>query len=299
MSRRVQLGAVFPQTEIGADPGGVRAYAEAVRDLGFDHLIAYDHVLGADPAAHPGWSGPYTAASMFHEPLVLFGFLAGAVPGLGLATAVIILPQRQTALVAKQAAEVDVLTDGRFRLGVGQGWNDVEFEALGVPFRRRHRRLEEQVELLRLLLAEPVVSFEGREHRVRAAGINPLPVQQPLPIWFGASTEAALRRAARLGDGLFTQRPLPGLDWEGTLERLSGWLVEEGREPERFGIEPRIQARGDDAGAWALEAERWRALGATHLSVNTMGDGLEGPDEHVARLREAIAAIGPVAGPAA
>jgi probable F420-dependent oxidoreductase len=299
VSPPVRLGVVFPQTEIGADAGGVRAYAEAARDLGFDHLVAYDHVLGADPAGHPGWSGPYTAASMFHEPFVLLGFLAAAVPGLDLATAVLILPQRQTALVAKQAAEVDVLTDGRFRLGVGQGWNEVEYEALGVPFRGRHRRLEEQVALLRRLLAEPVVTFEGREHVVRAAGINPLPVQQPLPIWFGGSTEAALRRAARLADGVFTLRPLPDRDWEGTLERLSDWILEEGREPERFGIEARVDARGGYPDTWADAAERWRGLGATHLSVNTMGDGLQGPDEHVARLREAMAAIGPGAGRAA
>jgi probable F420-dependent oxidoreductase len=280
----VQLGVVFPQTEIGADPGGIREYAQAVQELGFRHLHAYDHVLGADVSRRPGWTGPYTHETMFHEPFVLFGFLAALAPGLELVPAVIILPQRQTALVAKQAAEVDVLTGGRTRLGVGIGWNEVEYEALGEDFGNRGRRIEEQVELLRRLLTEPVVDFEGRWHRVTAAGINPLPVQRPVPIWFGASAEPALRRAARLGDGFFPQRPLEG-GWARTLERMRAWAEEAGRDWSSFGIDQRLHAAEGGPDDWRAAADEWRSLGATHLSVNTMGAGLRGAAAHVERLR--------------
>ncbi|HEY0584319.1 MAG TPA: TIGR03619 family F420-dependent LLM class oxidoreductase, partial [Chloroflexota bacterium] len=160
----MQIGVVFPQTEIGADPGGVRAYVQAVQDMGFQHLEVYDHVIGADPAGYPGWSGPYNVNSLFHEPFVLFGYLAALAPRLELVTSVIILPQRQTVLVAKQAAEVDVLTGGRLRLGVGIGWNQVEYEALGIDFRTRARRFEEQIDVMRRLWTEQSVTYEGRFH---------------------------------------------------------------------------------------------------------------------------------------
>ena len=183
----------------GPTPAAIRAYAQAAEELGFTHLTSYDHVLGADPAGHPGFSGPYTAESMFHEPFVLYGYLAAVAPKLELVTGIIILPQRQTVLVAKQAAEVDILTGGRFRLGVGQGWNAVEYEALGMDWDTRGRRMEEQIELLRRLWQEPVLSFEGRFHTITAAGINPLPVQRPIPIWMGGSSVrgAETDRAAR------------------------------------------------------------------------------------------------------
>src|SRR5687768_12853138 len=181
----MQIGVVFPQTEIGAAVDDVRAYGLRLEELGLAHVLAYDHVLGADPAVHSPWTGPYDVHTTFHEPFVLFGYLA-AITSLELVTGVIILPQRQTALVAKQAAEVDLLTRGRFRLGVGLGWNPVEYEALGKDFRNRGRRSEEQVSLLRRLLSEPSVTFEGRHERVTGAGIAPLPVQRPVPIWFGA-----------------------------------------------------------------------------------------------------------------
>src|SRR6266516_1852021 len=168
----MKVGVVFPQTEIGADPGGVRELAQAVQELGYDHLLAYDHVLGADLSSRPDWPGPYTAEHQFHEILVLFGYLAGIVPGLELVTGVVIAPQRQTALLAKQAAEIDLLTGGRFRLGLGIGWNDVEYEALGMEFSNRGRRFEEQIEVMRRLWTEPVFDFQGRWHTVTAAGIN-------------------------------------------------------------------------------------------------------------------------------
>src|SRR3954470_16171382 len=204
----MQIGAVFPQTEIGPDAGAVRAYAVRVQELGFAHILAYDHVLGADPAVHSPWRGPYDVDTTFHEPFVLFGYLA-AVTELELVTGIIILPQRQTALVAKQAAEVDLLTRGRFRLGVGLGWNAVEYEALGKDFSNRGRRSEEQVALLRRLWTEQTVTFDGEHEHVTGAGLAPLPMQRPIPIWFGGATPPAFRRAGRLGDGWFPMVP-PG-----------------------------------------------------------------------------------------
>jgi probable F420-dependent oxidoreductase len=279
----MQLGVVFPQTEIGADPGGVRAYAQAAQDLGFRHLLAYDHVLGADPSQRPGWRG-YTHESMFHEVFVLFGYLAAAAPQLELAPCVVILPQRQTALVAKQAAEVDVLTGGKFRLGVGLGWNAVEFEALGMDFHNRGRRVEEQIDLLRRLWTEPVLSYAGRDHSVTQAGLNPMPLQQPIPIWIGGFAEPAFRRAARIADGFFPLRPLEG-GWSVTLDKLRTWVREAGRDPETFGIDVHLRAHQLDPVDWGRSMEEWRAFGVTHVSVTTMGGELAGPDAHIERLR--------------
>src|ERR1017187_1057017 len=196
----MQIGVVFPQTEIGRDVGALRAYALRVEELGYAHLLAYDHVLGADPRVHQGWEGPYDVSTTFHEPFVLYGYLA-AITSLELVTGIIILPQRQTALVAKQAAEVDLLTDGRFRLGVGLGWNPVEYEALGQDFTTRGRRIGEQVELLRRLWSERSVTYTGSYETVTGAGLAPLPVQRPIPVWFGAASPPAYRRAGRLADG--------------------------------------------------------------------------------------------------
>src|SRR5581483_7983001 len=200
----MQIGVVFPQTELGGDVGAVRSYALRVEELGFAHVLAYDHVLGADPEFHQGWDGPYNVNTTFHEPLVMFGYLA-AITSLELVTGIIILPQRQTALVAKQAAEVDLLSSGRFRLGVGLGWNKVEYEALGQDFTARGRRLSEQVGLMRRLWTERAVTFEGGFDTVTAAGLAPLPVQRPIPVWFGGQSPPAYRRIGRLADGWFPQ----------------------------------------------------------------------------------------------
>jgi len=208
----VKVGVVFPQTEIGADPGAIRSYAEAVSELGYQHVLVYDHVLGADTAVHTGWRGPYNLQSTFHEPFVLYGYLA-AISRLELVTGIVILPQRQTVLVAKQAAEVDLLSQGRFRLGVGLGWNAVEYEALGKDFSNRGQRIVEQVKLMRRLWTEESVTFEGQFETVTGAGLAPLPVQRPIPIWFGAMSIPALRRAGQLADGWFPQVvPGPQLD---------------------------------------------------------------------------------------
>jgi len=285
-----KLGAVFPQTEIGEDPARVRAFVEGVAELDFDHLMAYDHVLGADRERHQHLVGPYRAEHQFHEILVLFGYLAAIAPGLELVTGVIIAPQRQTALLAKQAAEIDILTGGRFRCGLGIGWNDVEYEALGMDFTNRGRRFEEQIELLRRFWTEPVFDYQGRWHTVTAAGINPLPVQQPIPIWIGGSAERALQRAARTAEGFFPQRPLEG-GWDETFERMRGWAEEAGRDWKTFGIDQRIAIGEGGPDDWRAAAEEWIARGATHLTLVTSGAGYESPDEHVARLREGRLAL--------
>jgi len=287
----IRVGVTFPQTEIGADVGGVRAYVQAAEGMDFAHLLIYDHVLGADPAAYPGWSGPYTANTMFHEVFVLFGYVAAAAPKLELVTAVVILPQRQTALVAKQAAEIDVLTEGKFRLGVGIGWNWVEYEGLGLDFKNRARRFEEQIGLLRRYWQEPTFTHEGRYEKVTAAGINPLPIQRPIPIWIGGSAEPALKRAAEVADGFFPQRPLEG-GWPATLEKMRGWREAAGKDWASYGIEARINAGTGTPDDWRQAYDEWQALGATHITINTMNGGLVGPDAHIQRVREVKAAIG-------
>lgn len=285
----MKIGVVFPQTEIGADPRAVRDYAQQAEELGFAHLLAYDHVLGADPAVHTGWSGPYNVRSTFHEPLVLFGYLA-AVTSLELVTGVIILPQRQTALVAKQAAEVDLLTGGRFRLGIGLGWNAVEYEALGKRFEDRGARLDEQVPLLRRLWTEPTVTHEGRFERVSGAGLAPLPVQRPIPVWFGAQSPPAYRRAGRLADGWFPQVP-PGPRLEEAKSVVDQAAVQAGRDPAALGMEGRVSWGAAGARDVADRVAAWRDAGASHVSVSTMGAGLESVDDHLAALAGAAAAL--------
>jgi probable F420-dependent oxidoreductase len=285
----MQIGVVFPQTEIGPDPGPIRAYAGAVAELGYRHVLTYDHVVGADPAVYPGWAGPYNLHSTFHETFVLFGYLA-AVSSLELVTGIVILPQRQTVLVAKQAAEVDLLSEGRLRLGIGIGWNHVEYDALGQDFSTRGRRIEEQVGLLRRLWTEESVTFDGRFDHLRGAGLAPLPVQRPIPVWFGAQSEPALRRAGRLADGWFPQ-VAPGAGLEEALEVVRSGATEAGRDPAAIAMEGRIQAGDRDLERIARQAEKWRSAGASHLAFNTMGAGLAGVDDHIAALAEAAKVI--------
>jgi probable F420-dependent oxidoreductase len=284
----MQIGVTFPQTEIGADPLVVRDYAQAAEGLGYSHLVAFDHVLGADPTHRPGWRG-YTRRDMFHEPFVLFGYLA-ALTHLELVPAVIILPQRQTALVAKQAAEVDILTGGKLRLGVGVGWNPVEYEALGMNFHTRGRVVEEQIEVMRLLWSQEIVSFKGRYHTITEAGLNPLPIRRSIPIWLGGSADTLLRRAARLGDGWFPQG-YPDDQMGETLARLRSYTREAGRDPATLGIEARLTIRDTDLDEWVRQTEAWQKLGATHISINTMGAGFKSPDEHIDAIRRYKEAI--------
>jgi probable F420-dependent oxidoreductase len=286
----MQIGVVFPQTEIGGDAGAVRAYAQRVEDLGYAHVVAYDHVVGADRAVHQGWQGPYDLHSTFHEPLVLFGYLA-ALTHLELVTGIIILPQRQTALVAKQAAEVDLLTGGRFRLGVGLGWNAVEYEALGEDFSNRGTRVGHQVDLLRRLWTEPSVTYESDYERVTGAGLAPLPIQRPIPIWFGAASPPAYRRAGRLGDGWFPLVP-PGAKLDEARALVDAAATEAGRDPSSLGLEGRVSWGDGGPTTVADHAERWRKIGATHLSVNTMGAGLGSVDAHLDALASAAEVLG-------
>ena len=287
----MRIGVTFPQTEFGNDPGALRDYAQAVEGLGFRHFLAYDHVLSADTTHRPDWSGPYSLAHPFHEVFVLLGFVAGVTTTLELVTGVLILPQRQTALVAKQAAEVDVLSGGRLRLGVGVGWNEIEYDGLGKDFTDRGARSEEQIELLRALWTNPSVDFDGRWEQIPAAGITPLPVQRPIPIWIGGYAEATLRRVGRLGDGWFPWRP-PDAAMREAVARLRGYAVDAGRDPDRIGLEPQLNVGRDDPAAWRAFVAGWRDLGATHLCLTTMGNGFTRPADHLAALERAAAELG-------
>jgi probable F420-dependent oxidoreductase len=285
----MQIGAVFPQTEIGADVGAVRAYAERVQELGFAHILAYDHVVGADPAVHAPWRGPYDISTTFHEPLVLFGYLA-AVTSLELVTGVIILPQRQTVLVAKQAAEVDLLTGGKFRFGIGVGWNAVEYEALGKSFTDRGRREEEQMVLLRRLWTERSATFKGDYETVTGAGLAPMPIQQPIPIWLGGSSPAAYRRAGKLADGWFPQ-VVPGSKLDDARAVVEAAAKDAGRDPADIGMEGRVSWGEGGVSTLVDHVERWQAAGASHLSVNTMGAGFGSVDAHLDALAETAGAL--------
>lgn len=266
------LGAVFPTTEIGNDPAAIRDWAQTAEALGYRHMITYDHVLGAVHADRdPKLTGPYTENDPFHEPFVLFGYLAGVTRTLGLTTGVVILPQRQTALVAKQAVEIDVLSGGRLRLGVGTGWNWVEYQALGQRFDDRGKRFDEQVELLRRLWREPVVDFDGRHHRIDRAGLLPLPGRE-IPLWFGALSEVALRRAARVGDGvLYGTRPSRV---KRLHDKLKEHLARAGRGAESVGAEAVLDF-ADGPEVWHAEIALWKELGGTHLSIRAMDTGAE------------------------
>lgn len=287
----MQVGAVFPQVEIGTDLDSIAKYVRTVEDLGYDHVVIFDHVLGADRERPGGWTGVYDHRSMFHEPFVLYGNLAAITRRLRLATAIIVLPQRQTALVAKQAAEVDVLSGGRLILGVGIGWNQVEYEALGMSFTNRGRRIEEQIAVLRALWTQEVVDFKGRWHRIDRAGLNPLPVQRPIPLWMGGGYQArdrtiaepALRRIARIADGWFTHLP-PTEHGRAGMEKFHAFVRDAGRDPAKVPVEGRIAARGGPE-EWKRGIEAFRAMGMTSVELNTMGAGFRAVDEHLEALR--------------
>ena len=279
----MNIGVVYPQTDYGSDPAAIRDFAETAEGLGYTHIIAYDHVLGANPDHPGGWSGPYTYASTFIEVFVLFSYMAAVTHKIGFTTGILILPQRQTALVAKQAATLDVLSGGRFRLGVGLGWNTVEYTALGQDFHTRGRRIEEQITLLRQLWTQPLVQFSGRWDTIPDAGINPLPVQRPIPIWMGGSDERVLRRAARLADG-WMPNYRSAADALPALQKLDQFLAENGRSREKFGVEARLPYGQGDLAALQAAVEAWRQAGATHLTINTLGSRFSTPAEHLAAL---------------
>ncbi|MFQ5856855.1 MAG: LLM class F420-dependent oxidoreductase [Anaerolineae bacterium] len=289
----MKLGVVFPQTEISTDPAAIRDYAQAAEGLGYRYLLAYDHVLGADPERPDRLRGPYTYRDSFHEPFVLYGYLAGLTETLELVTGILILPQRQTALVAKQAAEVDVLSGGRLRLGIGIGWNHVEYQALGEDFHNRGRRVEEQIQVLRALWQNELVTFDGAWHHIPDAGLKPLPVQRPIPIWIGGMAEPVLRRIARMADGWMPQFQ-PGPEADAMLARLRRYIEEAGRNPEEVGLDGRLTLAMVGERDWVARVQEWQALGATHLAINTMGMGLESPQAHIEMIERFKMAVEPM-----
>jgi probable F420-dependent oxidoreductase len=279
----MKLGAVFPQVELGSEPADVRRFAQTVESLGYEFLAVYDHVLGADPN-RPGWSGAYDISHEFHEIFVLFGYLAACTERLELVSRVLVLPQRQAPLVAKQAAEIALLSGGRLRLGLGVGWNRVEIEGLGETFENRGKRFEEQVAVMRELWSTENVKFNGAFHHIDRAGIAPRPPGGRIPIWLGGRAETVLRRAARIADGFMPQL----VSAEGAapfMEKLRALLREAGRDSGEFGVDPSVKAQLDDIAGALTVADAWRSAGATHLTVNTLGTGCLSVDDHLNRLR--------------
>ena len=286
----MEFGAIFPQIEVAGSPAAVRDYAVRAEALGYDYILAYDHILGANPDRAGGWRGPYTYQDPFLEPFVLFSYMAAVTERIGLATGIIILPQRQTALVAKQAATLDRLSGGRLRLGVGLGWNEVEYQALGQDFHRRGKRIEHQVPLLRALWTSELITWDDPAHHIPDAGINPLPIQQPIPIWFGGSADPALRRMARHGDGwIMTIRDPEAA--RPKLALIADALRAEGRDRAAFGIEAAIDYGDGDPTRWRGRLREWQALGVTKVAVNTMRSNLTWPAGHldaIARFLDAV-----------
>jgi probable F420-dependent oxidoreductase len=285
----MQIGAVLPHNEIGTDPGAIVAYAQGLEELGIANVLIYDHVLGADPDRPGGWTGAYDKNVAFHEPFAVFSFIAAVTTSIELVTAVLILPQRQTVLVAKQAAELAVLSGNRFRLGVGTGWNAVEYEGLNETFSNRGRRQGEQVEVMRKLWTEESFTYRGEFHTIDAAGINPRPTES-IPIWFGGSAPALLERCGRLGDGWI---PL-GSPNDKTRQQLA--TIRTARESaglsmDGFAIQAQAQYAGGDPDRWRTHAARWEELGATHLSIATHNAGPTDVDGHLARVAEYKAAL--------
>jgi probable F420-dependent oxidoreductase len=279
----MNIGFVYPQTEFGNDPTAIRELAQSAEQLGFSHVLAYDHVVGVNPD-RPGWDGPYNFQTPFQSPFLLFSYMAAATSKLEFVTGILILPQRQTALVAKQAATLDILSNGRLRLGVGVGWNKPEFTALGENYHDRGRRIEEQVQVLRALWTDRLVNYSGEWHNIPEVGINPLPIQQPIPIWFGGHADAVLKRAAKLGDGWLPNYP-SAEEARPALAKLDGYLEKAGRDRSDFGIEARVRYGEGNPTYWEQLLEGWRAAGATYISFNTMGAGFITPGEHIEALR--------------
>jgi probable F420-dependent oxidoreductase len=278
--------------------GAIGAFVSAVEDMGFDHLFVADHVLGADPShhSHPSLVA-YSHESVVHESMTLLAYLAAITRRITLATGILILPQRQTALVAKQAAQIDLLSGGRLRLGIGVGWNAVEYEALNETFANRGRRAAEQVALLRALWTQPLVDFRGEFHRIDHAGLCPLPVQRPIPIWFGVGgreravpPEAVLRRVARLADGWSPNLSTDAVG-RAIVDRVHAYAREVGRDPTDLPLEGRIRLAGQDEDGWMRQVEAWRTLGATSVIGEPRGGGLKFPDGHLDVLRRFRASV--------
>ena len=276
----MEIGLVYPQTEFGNDISAIKDYTQTAEGLGFSHILAYDHVLGANPNRPQKLNGPYTYQDAFQSPLILFSFMAAITEKMRFATGIIILPQRQTALFAKQTATLDVLSNGRLRLGIGIGWNDVEYTALGQDFHTRGKRIEEQVGLLRQLWAQPLITFEGQWDKIPDAGLNPLPIQRPIPIWFGGHAKPVLRRVASIGDG-WMPNYRKAADAQSSLDLITRFAEEVGRTPDKIGLEARIHYSHGAEADWVRNMREWEKAGATHITFNTMNAGLDSPQKHI------------------
>jgi|TARA_B100001750_G_scaffold37174_2_gene26637 probable F420-dependent oxidoreductase len=284
----MRIGAVFPQTEAGTDIGAVTDYIQNVESLGFDHVLAFDHVLGANASSRPGWSGAYQHTDSFYEPMTFYSYVAAITSRLELATGVIILPQRQTALFAKQSATLDLISGGRLRLGIGTGWNQVEYEALGENFHNRGKRSEEQIDLLRKLWSQELVTFEGKFHTVTDAGLNPLPPGRSIPIWFGGMADPVLERVAKLGDGWL---PLgsPNDKLKISFDTLKKYLDQNSKSMSDIGVEAMISLKNSDSDTdIRKDLSSWAEMGTTHISINTMNCGLKFPGEHIKAISNFI-----------
>jgi probable F420-dependent oxidoreductase len=289
----VRFGAVFPQAEFGrVDAEEIAAFAQRLEDAGYDHLLIFDHVLGADARVRPGWDGAYDHTDPFLEPLVLFGYLARACQ-LELVTDVLVVPQRQTALLAKQVATLELLAPGRVRLGAGIGWNAVEYEALGIDFGTRAARLEEQILLLRRLWTNVSVDHVGASDVVHAAGIAPLPAR-PVPIWIGSGPDArAVARVGRLGDGWLPMPQVqPGRGFEAAWQLVQAAAIDAGRDPGKVGLEGHVHARDADLSRVPERVERWRQAGATAVAINSLRGGASWPQGHLEVLLRAADLLG-------
>lgn len=286
----MEFGVTFPQTEIGTDPSSIQRYAGTVEELGYDHVLAYDHVLGVEPP-RPDWDGAYDYTDQFLEPFVLFAHQAAVTTDLRFVTGVLVLPQRETPLVAKQAATLDVLSGGRFVLGAGVGWNEREYRNLDKEFRNRGARIEEQVSVLRELWQHALVDFDGEWHRIHGAGIDPRPIQRPIPVWMGGGADVVLRRIARLGDGWIAPSwPMP--EFRSKLGTLRESLEGEGRDPDDFPVHVRLDPETLDDDAWLDHVGALDDLGVTHVAANTMGLGYETADEHLEVLEDVATDLG-------
>ncbi len=283
----IQIGAFFPTNDLPADHVAIRDWAQAAEAIGFDFVVVSDRVLGADWSAIPDFDGPYDVDDSFHEIFVTMAYIAAVTERVGLASGVLVLPQRQTALVAKQAAQLDIVSGGRLRLGIGVGFSPVEYEGLGQDMRVRGRRQAEQIELMNQLWTNRKVTFDGEFDRVHHAGIKPLPIQQPIPIWFGGGVEPVLRRAAKYGQGWIPQQPQFRPDkLEGPLERLHTYLQAEGREPSTFGLEGWVISNIGGPDQWQTEAERWVTVGATHVTFYTSGLGIGAVEQQIEAMNQ-------------
>ncbi len=280
----MKIGVVFPQIEFGNDIAAIRDYTQTAEALGYTHILAYDHILGANPDRPEPWQGPYTHKNPFHEPFLLFSYMAALTQTIEFVTGILILPQRETVLVAKQAAELDVLSNGRFRLGVGNGWNKVEYVAQNQDFHTRGRRIEEQVDVLRQLWQNELVTYDGQWHHIPDAGLNPLPVQQPIPIWFGGHADAVLQRIGRLGDGWLPNYKT-AQEAQSSLARLDGYLEENGRSRTEIGIESRLHYGDGNPDTWQPLLADWQTAGATHITLNTMYLGFDTPAKHMQAIQ--------------